>query len=79
MKRNRGRPWERDEPKPVRGHVRSKAQFEAFIREHKQKMKLYRQQAAYYIVRMGYEPESWPETRETALDVVAGANRGQGG
>lgn len=49
----------------------SEARFSEFIRDHKNKMASYRQQIAYYVVKLGYEPQSWLETLAIARELTA--------
>jgi len=79
MNRNRGRPWEREREEVIEPHTMSKETFENTATSLTQKIEAYRKAIAYYVVSMGYEPQSWPETLEIALNLVAGAKRRQRG
>lgn len=74
MNENR-RPWAQNKPKSIEPHVISKGEFEQLVKEHKNKMRSYRQQIAYYVVILGHEPKCWNETWEITLDLVARTKR----
>jgi hypothetical protein len=73
--KNEGRPWERNEPRGPQPHVMSEAAFEQEVARHKKTMAAYRKQVAWYVVSLGYQPRCWPETLETAKDLIAGRGR----